>query len=86
VVVVTTTYACACWCCLLILSPTPRASSARKAFVHVVKANPDARSDGDDSSTRLLTPFLRYDVGIMNNPRELARSVLIILQQKRVCV
>jgi hypothetical protein len=24
-----------------------------------VNANPDARSDGDDSRTRLLTPFLR---------------------------
>jgi len=53
-----TTYAWTCRCCSLILSPTPRASSARKAFFHVVNANPDARSDGDDSSTRLLTPFL----------------------------
>ena len=40
------------------MSPTPRASRARKALVHVVNANPDARSAGDDSSTRHRTPFL----------------------------
>lgn len=29
-------------------------------LVHVVNANPDARSAGDDSSTRHLTPFLHH--------------------------
>jgi hypothetical protein len=56
---VVTTYDGVCRCRFLILSPTPRASSAWKAFLQVVNANPDARSDGDDSRTRLLTPFLR---------------------------
>ena len=49
------------WMCrwsFLIWSPMPRASSARKALGQVAKANPEARSAGDDSSTTLRTPFL----------------------------
>jgi len=79
-------YFCNCRCCFLILSPTPRTSSARKALFQMVSANPDARSDGDDSSTRLLTPFL-YDGCGKNNPR--SRSILIFQQRAtrlRVCV
>ena len=56
------------------MSPTPRASRARKAFVHVVKANPDARSVGDDSSTRLLTPFLRGTTPPNHQPCQSTRS------------
>jgi hypothetical protein len=43
----------------MLLPDLPRASRARKAFFHVPSANQDARSAGDDSSARLLTPFLR---------------------------
>ena len=41
------------------MSPTPRASKAFQAFVHVVKAKPDTLKLSEYSNTKLLTPNLQ---------------------------